>query len=145
MIPLEDSEIKQLARSLRRIHQPTRSSASTGTTKIWYQGNEPYFDLTVEVKTDGEIAALLLTLKGYFLAWNCQNRKFSTGCTSETDIPGVSYYAASTVMNQFNEVNVTVLQQLQSLLLAIPPADPIIQQVQQLVISSNSDTESKSK
>lgn len=137
MTPLEDREIKRLAQSLRRIRQPTRPNSPTGTTKIWYQGGEPYFDLTVEVQEDGAIATLLLTLKGYFLAWNQKSCKFSTGCTSQPEIPGVSYYAASTVMNQFSQTNSVVSDQLQALLLAIPPTDPTIQQVQQLVMASD--------
>ncbi len=141
MTPLEDHEIKRLAQSLRRIRQPTRPNSSTGMTKIWYQGNEPYFDLTVEIQDDGAIATLLLTLKGNFLAWNERSHRFSTGCTSQLDTPGVSYHAASTIMNQFNETNLTVFRQLQSLLLAIPPSDEIIQQVQQLVISAGSPDE----
>ncbi len=143
MTPLEDYEIKRLAQSLRRIRQPTRPNAPTGTTKVWYQGGEPYFDLTVEVQEDGAIATLLLTLKGYFLSWNHKSRKFSTGCTSQLEIPGVSYHPASTIMNQFNRTDSTVLDQLQALLLAIPPSDPTIQQMQQLVIES--DTSSRER
>jgi hypothetical protein len=88
-------EIIQLGASLRPIEQRLlKQSHKDGVTRIWYQGEEPYFDIFFDLKND-EIIWFQLTLRGKSLSWDIRRKGFHTGTTNELLIDDVSFYAAS--------------------------------------------------
>ena len=88
-------EIIELGASLRPIGQRLlKQSHKDGVTRVWYQGEEPYFDIFFDVKDD-EIIWFQLTLRGKCLSWDSRGKGFKTGTTNELLIDDVSFYAAS--------------------------------------------------
>jgi hypothetical protein len=93
---LTANDITQLGKSLRQIdpawaNQPN----SPGEQRVWYQGQEPYFDVMVEWQ-DKDIIWLQFTLRGQVLSWQVTTNRIVTGETEELDMPPlISYYAAS--------------------------------------------------
>ncbi|NJL46390.1 MAG: hypothetical protein HC929_01295 [Leptolyngbyaceae cyanobacterium SM2_5_2] len=93
---LTATDIAQLGESLRQIDPAwANQPGSLGEQRVWYQGQEPYFDLMIE--RQGEtISWLQLTLRGQALSWQATTNRITTGETEELDMPPlVSYYAAS--------------------------------------------------
>jgi hypothetical protein len=88
-------EIAALGASLRRIEQKLlKQSQNTGITKLWFQGEEPYFDVFFELKNDA-ILWFQLTLRGKAVSWDNKKSQLQTGTTNELDDDDVSFYAAS--------------------------------------------------
>ncbi|WP_242046163.1 MULTISPECIES: hypothetical protein [Calothrix] len=88
-------EIAVLGASLREIEQKLlKQSQNTGITRLWFQGEEPYFDVFFELKND-EILWFQLTLRGKAISWDSKKLKFQTGTTNELHDNDVSFYAAS--------------------------------------------------
>jgi hypothetical protein len=114
---LNKDEIIKLAASLHRIEQRVlKQSSKEGVIRIWYQGEEPYFDIFFDVKDDA-IIWFQLTLRGKSLSWDSRGKRFQTGATNELLIDDVSFYAASktieadrTVDGEFIEVVKLILQ-----------------------------------
>lgn len=92
---LTSADILALAQSLRQI-DPTWTRGSTGTDqRLWYQGQEFYFDVMLECQGD-QITWFQFTLRGRVLSWRRSNNRLQTGETEEMDMPPIlSYYAAS--------------------------------------------------
>ena len=89
------AEIAELGASLRRIEQKIlKKSQQTGTTRVWFQGEEPYFDLFFELKDD-EILWFQLTLRGKAVYWDNKKLQLQTGTTNELEDNDVIFYAAS--------------------------------------------------
>jgi hypothetical protein len=88
-------EIAALGASLRRIEQKLlKQSQNTGITRLWFQGEEPYFDVFFELKNDA-ILWFQLTLRGKAVSWDSKKSQLQTGTTNELDDDDVSFYAAS--------------------------------------------------
>ncbi|BAZ28074.1 hypothetical protein NIES4074_05050 [Cylindrospermum sp. NIES-4074] len=95
---LDKNEIASLGASLRAIDQKIlKHGNKVGTTRIWFQGAEPYFDIFFELNHD-EIVWFQFTLRGKSLSWNRKKPGFQTGNTNELNIDDVSFYAASKTM-----------------------------------------------
>lgn len=89
------NEIAVLGASLREIEQKLlKQSQNTGITRLWFQGEEPYFDVFFELKND-EILWFQLTLRGKAISWDNKKSKLQTGTTNELHDNDVSFYAAS--------------------------------------------------
>ncbi|AFZ25899.1 hypothetical protein Cylst_3780 [Cylindrospermum stagnale PCC 7417] len=95
---LDKNEIASLGASLRAIDQKIlKKGNKSGTTRIWFQGAEPYFDVFFELK-DNQIIWFQFTLRGKSLSWNSKRPGLQTGNTNELNIDDVSFYAASKTM-----------------------------------------------
>ena len=92
---MDQDEMAALGASLRQIDQKLLTPAQEeGTTRIWYQGGEPYFDLFVE-RREGEIKWFQLTLRGRSISWNRQVSGWQTGITNELQADDITFYPAS--------------------------------------------------
>jgi hypothetical protein len=88
-------EIESLGASLREIEQKLlKQPNQEGLKRIWYQGEEPYFDIFFDLQ-DEEIVWFQLTLRGKSLSWDSKRRVFQTGMTNELQFDDVSFYAAT--------------------------------------------------
>ncbi|WP_017720682.1 hypothetical protein [Kamptonema formosum] len=92
---MNQKEIAALGASLYRIDPKLlRAEKDSRQIRIWYQGDEPYFDVFFELK-DGEIVWFQLTFRGKCVSWNQEQSRLQTGKTNELMVGDVSYYSAS--------------------------------------------------
>lgn len=92
---LNREEIAELGASLRGIEQKIlKKSQNPGTTRVWFQGEEPYFDVFFELNND-EILWFQLTLRGKAVYWDKAKSQLQTGTTNELRDDDVIFYAAS--------------------------------------------------
>ncbi|MBD2344772.1 hypothetical protein [Anabaena subtropica] len=92
---LNKNEITLLGKSLRQIEQKLlKQSQDEGKTRLWFQGEEPYFDIFLEFYYD-EISWFQFTLRGKSLSWDKKRPELQTGTTNELSINDASFYAAS--------------------------------------------------
>ncbi|BDA70348.1 unknown protein [Rivularia sp. IAM M-261] len=92
---LSRNEIESLGASLHKIEQKLlKKPNQEGIQRIWYQGEEPYFDIFFELK-DSEIVWFQFTLRAKSLSWDNKKREFQTGVTNELKMDDVSFYAAT--------------------------------------------------
>lgn len=106
---LDDSAIAILGASLRQISSKLMKSGGNSARphkqRLWYQGNEPYFDVTIETM-DGDITWFQITLRGQVVSWQASQSHLQTGETDELDVPpDVAYYAASKLIRDGAAVN----------------------------------------
>lgn len=90
---MEREEIEALGASLRPIDQKLLKKIGN-IERLWYQGEESYFDIFFEVQNN-EIFWFQFTLRGQALVWDKQNPVMQTGTTNELGMGDVGYYAAS--------------------------------------------------
>jgi hypothetical protein len=89
------NEIESLGASLHKIEQKLlKKPSQEGIQRIWYQGEEPYFDIFFELQ-DSEIVWFQFTLRAKSLSWDNKKRELQTGITNELKIDDVSFYAAT--------------------------------------------------
>ncbi|MBH8573472.1 hypothetical protein I8752_10680 [Nostocaceae cyanobacterium CENA369] len=92
---LNEDEIASLGASLRAIEQKSlKQSQKAGKTRIWFQGEEPFFDVFFELNNN-EIFWFQFTLRGKSISWDKRKPELQTGTTNEFCINDVSFYAAS--------------------------------------------------
>lgn len=128
---LDESTIATLGTSLRAINPTLMKSAEGAPAKkrVWYQGNEPYFDVTIET-LGSEITWFQITLRGKVISWRPPNY-LHTGETDEMDVPPeVAYYAASKTIRDGEQINWPLVESIQAIL-AQRPDDPLLTQVNQ--------------
>jgi hypothetical protein len=93
--PMAQDEIAVLGASLRQINQRLLTPAKEhGTTRVWYQGGEAYFDVFAELR-QGEIDWFQFTLRGKSLSWSAQSSRWQTGRTNELRTDDITFYPAS--------------------------------------------------
>ncbi len=93
-------EIAALGASLRRIDQKLLKKVdyhNNTTTRIWYQGGEPYFDIFFDLK-DHKIIWFQFTFRGQFLCWDQKQAEIKTGKTNELVFDDIGYYPASKII-----------------------------------------------
>ncbi|MDB9527282.1 hypothetical protein PN498_14880 [Oscillatoria sp. CS-180] len=125
---LEESEITALGASLRPINpgmmKPTEGD--TAKKRIWYQGNESYFDVTAEAIAD-QITWFQITLRGKVVSWRSPDY-LQTGETDEMDVPpDVAYYAASKTIRDGAAINWPLVETVQAILAHRPEETPLTQ------------------
>lgn len=125
-------EIKGLANSLREIEpkfvkQPTQD----GRRRVWYQGEEPYFDIFFELENEA-IAWFQFTLRGKSASWDKRRQTWQTGVTNELKLDDVSFYAASKTIEASEQVDEEFLALMKSILLT-RDHEPIFAQVLELL------------
>ncbi len=92
---LDKNEIASLGASLRKIEQKLlKQGDKKGLNRIWFQGEEPYFDIFFQLQND-EILWFQFTLRGKSLSWNQKTPGWQTGITNELNFDDTSFYAAS--------------------------------------------------
>lgn len=104
VIVMDQHEIAALGASLRRIDQRLLTPAKEGTTRVWYQGGEPYFDVFVELRQN-KIEWFQLTLRGKSISWNPQISRLQTGMTNELRSDDVTFYPASKVIDKDRQLD----------------------------------------
>lgn len=101
---LNKNEIVKLGASLREIEQKLlKQNYQEGVTRVWFQGEEPYFDI-FDLKED-EITWFQFTLRGKSLSWDSRGKGFQTGFTNELRTDDVSFYAASKTIEADRETD----------------------------------------
>lgn len=92
---MNQDQINALGASLRPIDQSLLKSGKDNSVKrIWYQGEESYFDIFFELQHN-EIVWFQFTLRGKTLSWDKKNAQFQTGTTNELKRDEVTFYPAS--------------------------------------------------
>jgi hypothetical protein len=103
---LDKNEIATLGTSLREIEQKIlKRSQQQNTNRIWFQGEEPYFDVFFELKDD-EIIWFQFTLRGRAVSWDSKYAELQTGTTNELQMDDVSFYAATKTIENDSTVDV---------------------------------------
>jgi hypothetical protein len=90
---MDQNEIAALGASLRPIDQNLLKKDAS-IERLWYQGEESYFDVFFEVQNN-EIIWFQFTWRGKVLCWDKQNPVMQTGRTNELGTGDMGYYAAS--------------------------------------------------
>ncbi|MBW4506727.1 MAG: hypothetical protein KME64_09475 [Scytonematopsis contorta HA4267-MV1] len=103
---LDKNEVASLGASLREISSKILKSSGYrgGTKKVWFQGEEPYFDVFFELRNN-QIAWFQFTLRGKSLSWDSKAPGLQTGTTDELKLNDVSFYAASKTIETDNEAD----------------------------------------
>jgi hypothetical protein len=102
---LAQQEINQLGACLREINPKILHGDREGSVRIWYQGNEPYFDLFIEVNY-GAIEWFQMTLRGQSLSWDRhQTPAWQTGLTNEFRTDDTNFYSASKTIESDDQLN----------------------------------------
>lgn len=95
---MNQDEIAALGASLHWIDCKLFKPEEVGCQRLWYQGEEPYFDLFFEIKNN-EIIWFQFTFRGKCISWSCETSALQTGITNELKTEDVSYYSASKLIN----------------------------------------------
>lgn len=113
---IDKNEIASLGASLREIEQKLlKQPQQEGISRIWFQGEEPYFDVFFELQND-EIFWFQFTLRGQSLSWNRKKGKLQTGTTNELNFNDVSFYAASKTIENDMQPNWEFINLVKSIL-----------------------------
>ncbi|MDJ0692752.1 hypothetical protein [Mastigocoleus sp. MO_188.B34] len=102
---VEKEEISYLGASLQEIEPGIlKKGYKKGATRVWYQGEEPYFDVFCELIND-EIVWFQFTLRGKSVSWDKDRSGWQTGNTDELKINDVSFYAASKTIDNDSAID----------------------------------------
>ncbi|MFH7024638.1 MAG: hypothetical protein ACHBN1_04365 [Heteroscytonema crispum UTEX LB 1556] len=113
---LDKNEIASLGLSLRKIEQKIlKEGQQQGTSRVWFQGEEPYFDIFFELKND-EIVWFQFTLRGKAVSWDSKHGELQTGITNELHMDDVSFYAASKTIQNHTQADVEFINLVKSIL-----------------------------
>ncbi|MGD1940832.1 MAG: hypothetical protein ACFB0G_05940 [Leptolyngbyaceae cyanobacterium] len=130
---LDESVIAALGGSLRPINPNLMKAAEDNIEKrrIWYQGQEPYFDVTIEMIGE-TITWFQVTLRSKVVSWRSPS-SLQTGETDEMDVPpDVGYYAASKTIRDGALINWPLVESIAKIL-AQKPDDPLLVQASHLL------------
>ncbi|MBD2041194.1 hypothetical protein [Microcoleus sp. FACHB-672] len=113
---MNQDEIVALGASLHRINQKLLKSKSQAyMSRIWYQGDEPYFDMFLDL-LDNEIVWFQFTLRGKCLSWNQKQLCLQTGSTNELVVDDITYYSASKVITGDSNPDIDFIKLAQAIL-----------------------------
>jgi hypothetical protein len=109
-------EVTTLGESLRRIDgRLLKPAPNARGRRLWFQGNEPYFDVTLEIDDDGVMHWLELTLRGHSLTLDVERGELKTGITNELEI-AESLFPASKTMTPDVDVRRVFVERMIALL-----------------------------
>ncbi len=130
---LDEATIQTLGKSLSCINPELMKGDATGVSeRLWYQGNEPYFDIIVE-RSQEEITWFQITLRGRVLSWRSGQDYLQTGETDELDVSAeAANYAASKTIRDGSETNWPLVKTVQAIV-ATRPEDPLLHQLDRLI------------
>ncbi len=113
---VEKEEISYLGASLQEIEPGIlKKGHKQGATRVWYQGEEPYFDVFCELIND-EIVWFQFTLRGKSVSWDKDKSGWQTGNTDELKINDVSFYAASKTIDNDSAIDWGFINLVKSIL-----------------------------
>ncbi len=113
---VEKEEISYLGASLQEIEPGIlKKGHKQGATRVWYQGEEPYFDVFCELIND-EIVWFQFTLRGKSVSWDKDKSGWQTGNTDELKINDVSFYAASKTIDNDSAIDWEFINLVKSIL-----------------------------
>jgi len=113
---VEINEVASLGASLRKIEQKIlKQNQKVDTNRVWFQGEEPYFDVFLELKND-RIIWFQFTLRGRSLSWDSKTPGWQTGSTNELKIDDISFYAASKTIENDSNLDIEFINLVQSIL-----------------------------
>ncbi|BAZ12321.1 hypothetical protein NIES4071_41510 [Calothrix sp. NIES-4071] len=113
---LNSNEIELLGASLHKIEQKLiKKTNQDGTQRIWYQGEEPYFDIFFDL-LDSEIIWFQFTLRAKSLSWDNKRRELQTGVTNELKVDDVSFYAATKTIEADEKTDQNFLELVKAIL-----------------------------
>ncbi len=97
-MPLPDREkAAALGRALRRVRDSVqKQDPAARTSRIWFQGPEPYLDALFEVSGEA-LLWFQVTVRGRSLTWDARRRRVSTGHTGELSAEGPLAPASRTI------------------------------------------------
>ncbi|MEB3181952.1 MAG: hypothetical protein VKL59_23390 [Nostocaceae cyanobacterium] len=122
---VEPNEIAVLGSSLRAIDQKIlKPGYESGIRRIWYQGEEPYFDVFFDLKNN-EIRWFQFTLRGHCLSWDVKHKEWQTGSTNELKLDDVKYYPASKTIETDHKVDWAFISLVKSILQIRAADDPL--------------------
>ena len=102
---MDQHEINKLAASLRPIDPKIlKQKKGNSTKRIWYQGEESYFDVLFELQGE-EITWFQFSLRGRTLSWDKNNGQIQTGTTNELRPDDVTYYSASKLIKNDRQLD----------------------------------------
>ena len=89
----------ELGRALRRVRDSILKQDPTGrTTRIWFQGPEPYLDALFE-ESGGGLTWFPVTLRGRALTWDVSRGFIVTGHTGELTVDDPLAPASKTIVS----------------------------------------------
>ncbi|AFY99977.1 hypothetical protein [Calothrix sp. PCC 6303] len=113
---IERNEIITLGKSLREIQpQLLKQNYQEGAKRMWFQGEEPYFDVFFETQNH-QITWFQFTLRGKTLSWDNSKPGWQTGISNELKINDVSFYAASKLIENDPEIDWEFIKLVKSIL-----------------------------
>jgi hypothetical protein len=113
---LDKTEIASLGASLRAISpRILKSGYKYAATKLWFQGDEPYFDVFFELRNN-QIGWFQFTLRGKSVSWDSKAPGLQTGTTDELKFNDVSFYAASKTIEADDETDWNFINLVQLIL-----------------------------
>ncbi|MEB3179233.1 MAG: hypothetical protein VKL59_09415 [Nostocaceae cyanobacterium] len=137
---IERNEIAALGASLRAIDPRfIRSTTSSGTRRMWYQGDEPYFDLFLDFQND-EIIWFQFTLRGKTLSWDSKKPGWQTGSTNEFMLDDCNYYPAGKTIDTDDTTDWDFIKLVKSILQTRSAEEPVFAQVLSLFDATLSPT-----
>ncbi len=96
MLTLTNDRIQKLGASLRPIRQNLlRFDEPNGILRMWYQGEEPYFDIFFDFQ-DQTLVWFQFTLRGQCLTWH-KDQGIQTGFTNEVQVNPERYPASKLI------------------------------------------------
>ncbi|MGK7900018.1 MAG: hypothetical protein AB4352_01140 [Hormoscilla sp.] len=112
---MNQNEIRALGATLRRIDRKLLKTAkSNQSERIWYQGEEPYFDVFFDL-LDNEVIWFQFTLRGQCLTWHQHQPGLETGFTFENHTTP-SKHPASKIIHADNNVDCNFLDIVQAIM-----------------------------
>ena len=106
---MNQDELIALGASLRRINQKLlKTSNSNHLERIWYQGEEPYFDVFFDLLED-EVVWFQFTLRGQCITWHKKEPIIETGLTFENQT-AASKHPASKIIQTDNKIDRNFLE-----------------------------------
>lgn len=111
---MNQDEIAALGASLRPIDQKFLKK-KMNIQRVWYQGEESYFDVFFEIQNH-QIIWFQFTLRGKVLFWDGESFAFQTGKTNEFALSDGIYYSASKLICPDSQPDVDFIQLVQSIL-----------------------------
>jgi hypothetical protein len=124
--PHEPNEIVALGASLRPIDPNIlKPGYASGIKRIWFQGEEPYFDVFFHLK-DNKILWFQFTLRGKSLSWDSTG--WQTGITNELRQDDVKYYPASKTIETDHNTNSDFMKLVKSILETRAAEEPLFAQ-----------------
>lgn len=85
-LPQPRTPAEHLAATLTQVNPRLIRRRTAGWRRIWYRGDEPYFDVFFDVDEHDALRWFQLTLRGKYLEWNAQGGRLETGITNERQI-----------------------------------------------------------